>query len=51
MVLNASVLPVFSQLGLAKEIMAASKPINEFHFFRGSMKKIGQYADTKALER
>jgi hypothetical protein len=51
MCLNASVLPVFDQLGLTKEIVAASKPIREFNFFRGSMKKLGHYSDYTALER
>ncbi|KAG0076588.1 hypothetical protein BGZ90_008470 [Linnemannia elongata] len=51
MCLNANVLPVFDQLGLTKEILAASKPIREFHFFRGSMKKLGHYSDHTAIER
>ncbi|KAG0378683.1 hypothetical protein BGX24_003123 [Mortierella sp. AD032] len=51
MCLNANVLPVFDQLGLTKEIMAASKPIREFNFFRGSMKRLGQYSDYTAIER
>lgn len=51
MCLNASVLPVFDQLGLTKEILAASKPIREFNFFRGSMKRLGQYSDHTAIER
>ncbi|KAF9907712.1 hypothetical protein EC991_010659 [Linnemannia zychae] len=51
MCLNANVLPVFEQLGLSKEIAAASKPIREFNFFRGSMKRIGQYTDYNAFER
>ncbi|KAF9548506.1 hypothetical protein EC957_006319 [Mortierella hygrophila] len=51
MCLNATVLPVFDQLGLTKEILAASKPIREFNFFRGSMKKLGQYSDHGAIER
>lgn len=51
MCLNASVLPVFDQLGLTKEILAASKPIREFNFFRGSMKRLGQYSDHSAIER
>lgn len=51
MCLNANVLPVFDQLGLTKEIMTASKPIREFSFFRGSMKKLGQYSDYTAIER
>ncbi|KAF9142263.1 hypothetical protein BGX30_003068 [Mortierella sp. GBA39] len=51
MCLNATVLPVFDQLGLTKEILAASKPIREFNFFRGSMKRLGQYSDHTAIER
>ncbi|KAF9118866.1 hypothetical protein BGW39_000798 [Mortierella sp. 14UC] len=51
MCLNANVLPVFEQLGLTKEIMAASKPIREFNLFRGSMKRLGQYSDYNAIER
>ncbi|KAG9068227.1 hypothetical protein KI688_011822 [Linnemannia hyalina] len=38
-------------LGLTKEILAASKPIREFNFFGGSMKKLGQYSDHGAFER
>ncbi|KAF9090279.1 hypothetical protein BGX23_006119 [Mortierella sp. AD031] len=51
MCLNASVLPVFSQLGMEKEILAAAKPIKDFNFFRGTMKKLGQYSAGDAFER
>ncbi|KAG0267426.1 hypothetical protein BG011_005711 [Mortierella polycephala] len=51
MSLNASILPVFEQLGLHEDLKKISYPASSFKFYNGNMRKLAEYVAEDDKER